>query len=735
MTINDIFTVIWRRKWIIIAVTVLASAIAVSYLQRLTPNFESSTTIRISPLMTEAINTGMLSGIAVDVDPSVISTPTVLEAAEVELKVPSGSLVGSISQEPIETATTTTSTFHVTASAGDPRVSQQRAAAAAAAYSAYLDGVMASTQKALSEQLAEVSGEAKTYQNQVDDDPADQLAQTNLTTALARVNALNASITSLQTAGPPATITAAASAGASTNPTTLTVAGVALASGLLAGLGLALARDRLDTRIRRPDEIERATSSPVLAQLPIDRRATRKSGYLPAEGGESSPMSEGLRSLRTTLQVAMPRESGVLVVTSVEPGDGKTFVSANLAASWARTGRRVVLVAGDLRRPSLDAYFPDSMGGPGLGGLLSASGPADDIALPVRALDALQPTAIDGLRVLPPGALRDDPADALATARMGALLRALSDTADIVIVDTPPALALADASMVAGYADGTIVLASMNRTKQPLLSHVFTTLTANGAAVLGTVANRTRHKLPRSYSAYYLADDERPRMPHGERLDRMDRQSSVRAPRADRSEPRPHERRDRVLVVCTANESRSPFAAAMLRAKTRGSALDIDSAGTEATGRGASQTAALHAAAAGLDLSSHTSTQVDPASLTEYDLILTLTREHARTLLASTSDIAPRLFTVRQFAQWIDGHERPSGVSLGSWLDDESDQSALDFLGDNPEDDIDDPTGRTASRWKTMIALLDEALADIASGLYPSSPSHLPVAAQRTRRS
>ncbi|WP_166996737.1 Wzz/FepE/Etk N-terminal domain-containing protein [Paramicrobacterium fandaimingii] len=735
MTFTEILTVIWRRKWIIIIVTVLASAIAITYLQRQTPNFESSTTLRISPLMTEAVNTGILAGHPVDVDPSVATTPVVLSEAEKQLGTPKGSLAGTVSQAAVETPSDTTATFKITAQAGDPKTSQQSAAAAAAAYSAYLDTVVASTQKALAEQLGEVSDEAKSYQNDVDKDPADQLAQTNLTAALAQINGINASITSLQTAGPSATVTAPAGTGATLNPSTLTVAGVALASGLLAGLGLALARDYLDSRVRRTDELERATSLPVLGQLANDRRAKRVTGFLPAENSESSPLSEGLRALRTTLQVALPAKGSVLVVTSVEPGDGKTFVSANLAASWARTGRSVVLVAGDLRRPGLDTYFPDSCTGPGLGGLLAA--PRDLLTFPeVSDIEAaLQPTSIDGLRVLPSGTLMDDPADAIATPRMMRVLSALSDRADIVIVDTPPSLALADASAIASLADGTIVIATMNHTRLPLLSHVVATLRANSATVIGTVANRSKHKLPRSYSAYYLAESipqpalERSsnRSVDGGKLSRVDH--IERSPRAMTP------RRDRVLVVCTANESRSPFAAALLLATANEQALEVDSAGVEATtGRPASQSAITHASELGLDLSDHVSAQVDPASLDTYDLVLTLTREHARMLLATTPDIAPRLFTIRQFTRWLDANERPAGVTLGTWLDDESDQSILDFLGDNPADDIEDPTGRTTARWKTMIAHLDEAIAGIAAGLYPRYSSLLPVPAQRTRR-
>lgn len=734
MTFNEILTVIWRRKWIIIIVTVLASAIAITYLQRLTPSFESSTTVRISPLMTEAINTGTLAGNPVDVDPSVATTPAVLGEAEKQLETPKGSLSGAVSQATVETPSDTTATFQITAEASDPQTSQKRAAATAVAYSAYLDAIVASTQKTLADQLSEVSGKAQTYQDDVDRDPADQLAQTKLTAALAQINGINASITSLQTAGPPATVTVPAGPGTTLNPSTITVAGVALASGLLAGLGLALARDYLDSRVRRTDELERATSLPVLGQLTHDRRAKRVAGFLPSESGESSPLSEGLRALRTTLQVALPAEGSILVVTSVEPGDGKTFVSANLAASWARTGRSVILVAGDLRRPGLDNYFSESCTGPGLGGLLSA--PREMRTFP-QASDidaALQPTSIDGLRLLPPGTLIDDPADAIANPRMTRVLRALSERADIVIVDTPPSLALADASAMASLADGTIVIATMNHTRLPLLAHVVATLRANGARVIGTVANRSRHKLPRSYSTYYLAESQP--------QPALERSVGYAAGQGDslqndRSEPLSRTataRRDRVLIVCTANESRSPFAAALLLATANERALRVDSAGVSATGRPASAAAIQHASELGLDLSQHTSVQVDSASLDSYDLILTLTREHARMLLATTPDIAPRLFTIRQFARWLDASERPTDVPLGTWLDDASDQSILDFLGDNPADDIDDPSGRNTSRWKTMIAHLDESVASIVAGLYPTSPRRATLAPQRMRR-
>jgi capsular exopolysaccharide synthesis family protein len=280
---------------------------------------------------------------------------------------------------------------------------------------------------------------------------------------------------------------------------------VALVAGLIAGIGIALIWDAFDDRLRGEDELEPLTGIPALGELANDKRMFRRGDWLPAASRKRTALNEGLRALRTTLQVLLPQANDVVVLTSVEPGDGKTFVSANLALAWARTGKRVVLVGGDLRNPSLGDYFGDAADGAGLTELLRATA-VRKAAPTADAVEAnLNRTKFRGLRILPSGTEPWDPADLLALDGLGTILDSLRSLCDIVVIDSPPAFALVDASLLAAHADGAVLVTSVRRTKRKLLVETVHALVGNGVTVLGIVANRSRRRIPKSYSAYYGA--------------------------------------------------------------------------------------------------------------------------------------------------------------------------------------------------------------------------------------
>jgi capsular exopolysaccharide synthesis family protein len=509
VTFRQLSAALWRRLWIVLAVMIIAGAVAVFIVQKQTPNYESSTTVRMSPMMTQALLGGQLGGIGVDIDPSLITSAVVLDPATESLGEPKGSLEGAVSFSVLESVSTNSITIIATAPTADE--AQNRAEAVQTSYGTYLQGVLDTTEATLQDRLSAVTGQATGFQQQVSADPDDSIAANNLATSLASMSSLTSQISDLQNAGSPLTITAAASPGASTNPGTLTVAAVALLCGLLAGVGIALLREQFDGRIREEEEIEPLTGVHVLGVLANDRAVARKRQRLPAAVSERTALSEGIRSLRTSAQVLLPGGRGVLVVTSVEPGDGKTFVSANLALSWARAGRRVIVVGGDMRRPELVNYFANAVDGPGLGGLLLDAADGKRPPNQGQIAEALRSTPFRGLRVLPAGTDIGEPADLLASAGLPRIVKYLAKLADIVVIDTPPALALADASELAAHADGVVVLASVGRTRRQMLADAVESLRANGAPLYGIILNRAKRKLPKSYAAYYVNSRSAPR--------------------------------------------------------------------------------------------------------------------------------------------------------------------------------------------------------------------------------
>lgn len=511
MTFRQILAALWRRKWIIVAVTVLAVLIGAGYLARLEPGYVSSTDVRFSSSISDASASGQLAGVPVDAGPSLITSETVLGPAADSLGIEPDALFGAISYELVDTDGGPL-IVEISTTAPTPRAAIARLNAVVASLSTQLDSVMQSTLATLQTQLQQATAQAMSLQVQAGSHPNDAIIATNLSQALARMSTLNTDIMGLQAAGPSITTVSPPWDPESVNPSPSTVLAIALLCGLLAGAGIALIRDRFDDRLRAEDDLEQLSGEPTIALLANDSGVARGRERLPAASADRTALSESLRSLRTSLQVLLPEGKGVLVVTSVEPGDGKTFVAANLALSWARAGRKVILVAGDMRRPRLDLYFGAAARGVGLAELLLDGVDGTRSPGQPQLTEMLRPTSFRGLRVLPAGEDAADPADLLAGASLGRAVRYLARNADIVIIDSPPALALADASELAAYADGVVVLTTVNRTKRTHIVETVNSLKANGANILGLIVNRSRVRLPKSYGSYYV-NSSRPTTP------------------------------------------------------------------------------------------------------------------------------------------------------------------------------------------------------------------------------
>lgn len=502
MTFRQIANALWQRRILIIVVVALAVVISVVFLARQTPVYSSSITVRLNSLSTSASTSGQIGTTAVDFDAESISSPAVLSAAAKLVNgLPADALNGHVTH--VVTAGTPPNKITITATGPTPTSATARAAAVAKAYNAYLQSQYDKALKAAQAQAAQATADAQQYQTQVTQNPANSIAQSNLATALKSLETANGLVAKITSSGPPLTVLVAASPGAFKGVSPLVAVGVALVAGLVAGIGIALIRDQFDNRLRGEHELRDLTDAPSLGELSLDRRVERRHERLPTADRKRTPLNEGLRALRTTLQVLLPASGAVIVFTSVEPGDGKTFVSANLALAWARTGKRVILVGGDLRRPNLGEYYGEAGDGPGLTELLQLAAHSGKALQQEQVEGFLHTSTFHGLRVLPAGGEPHAPADLLATAGLGVVFDALRALSDIVVVDSPPSMALVDASLLAARADGAVLVATIGRTNRDHLSKTVEALESNNAIVLGVVANRSRRRIPRSYGAYY----------------------------------------------------------------------------------------------------------------------------------------------------------------------------------------------------------------------------------------
>lgn len=201
---------------------------------------------------------------------------------------------------------------------------------------------------------------------------------------------------------------------------------------------------------------------------------------LVSEWDPSSPISEAYRSLRTNVRFALGRNHGqVVCITSSLPGEGRSLTAANLAVAHAREGRRTLLIDADLRRPVLHRVFQVN-NRHGLGFALEQ---------PESWQQAVEPTAIDSLFLLPAGILLGEPADVLASDALARLFEAARETYDAVLIDTPPLLPFADARIVAAQSDGVLLVVGAGKVKRRQAEQALKALQQVRANLLGTVVN------------------------------------------------------------------------------------------------------------------------------------------------------------------------------------------------------------------------------------------------------
>jgi capsular exopolysaccharide synthesis family protein len=270
--------------------------------------------------------------------------------------------------------------------------------------------------------------------------------------------------------------------------------------GLLIGLGVAFLLDYLDTSIRDEDDLAAATGLPTLAVIPelvVPKGADR--GHLVSRDDPHAPAAEGYRSLRTALQfLAVERTLRVVEVTSPYPSEGKTTTAANLAVAAARGGQRVILVDCDLRKPQIHTYF----------GISNDRGFTSVLLRKCSLQDAVDPVPGESkLQVLSSGPIPPNPSELLASDRARTILEALADAVDLVVIDSPPVLPVADAVLLSGLADGVVLVAASGSTDRRTLAKTIDRFRQVDASLLGTVLNRFDPKGSIDYGYSYGSSD------------------------------------------------------------------------------------------------------------------------------------------------------------------------------------------------------------------------------------
>lgn len=298
--------------------------------------------------------------------------------------------------------------------------------------------------------------------------------------------------------------------GAKVEPQALRCFGAAIVLGVVLGTLLAYVAHVADQSFHNPDEIKNYLGLPVLGHIPHFGRAARRlrkatpelDPFLCTYFSPNSPETEAYREVRTALFFARRRKNAkVLQMAGPKPGEGKSTLAANLSLCMAQSGQSVVLIDADMRKPRQHMIF----------GLPSEQGLSTVLTDECEVEDAIQPTGIANLSLMPAGPLPPAPSELLSSSRFPELLDLLRDKYDYVLIDTGPILLLSDPRIVAGHVDGVVMTLRMSTRSKSQAEQAKDMLTELGAEVLGVVVNgvgaRKSHgyrydRLPSEYKAY-----------------------------------------------------------------------------------------------------------------------------------------------------------------------------------------------------------------------------------------
>jgi len=291
---------------------------------------------------------------------------------------------------------------------------------------------------------------------------------------------------------------------------------IALVVGLMLGVGLAFLLNTFDERIRSAADLERiATGRPVLAVVPeVEGRA--RPGYVVTRDDPKATASEAYRSLRTAVKFAsLDHPLKVIQVTSPASGEGKTTTLANLGVALAQGGDKVAIVCCDLRRPTVHERFKQALT-PGFTDVLVGDA---QISEALRRYDT-------NTYVLPAGTPPPNPSELLSTPRAAAVIEALAEEFDVVLLDTPPVLPVTDALVVTRMVDATVVVVDSRTTHRNPLRRTLQLLDQVNAPVLGLVLNGVAPDNGRyGYGyGYAYADASEPKKPSRRRARKRDDQ-------------------------------------------------------------------------------------------------------------------------------------------------------------------------------------------------------------------
>ena len=503
------YLAVLRRHFLVIILLAVALGVAgYAYASSQTPMYEASAVLLYEPQLDVSDPTGSGYGNSLNQELQLQSAVTIIGGPEMAKRVraglPKSAEATSYSVSATVTASDATSgsgignTVTVSVTSSDPEVAAAVANLYAEEYVAYRvekdRARIAAAQQVITQKLDE-------FQTEVQRDSNDFYI---LSERLRDLEILSATATGNFEVVIPATVPSTPYA---PQPTRSAVMAAAL--GFILGIGYALLREKLDTRLRSYREVGEVMGLPVVGRIPVIPQASMEKGPLVVVTEAEGRAAESLRALRGNIEfVSLGAENRILMVVSAQKGEGKSLVVANLATSLALSGKKVVLVDADLRRPRVHSLF-NVRNTRGVSSVVAGMTKLEDSMQTVSPLGTVN-VRLGGngdrpkpgtdnygdksvLWLLASGPIPPNPGEMVASERFSAIIASLAAMSfDYILIDSPAFMSVGDTTALAKSVDGIILVVNMNKTRRPILEEARDFLDLLPAPRLGVITTADR---------------------------------------------------------------------------------------------------------------------------------------------------------------------------------------------------------------------------------------------------
>ncbi len=519
---REYLALFWQWLWLITLIAVLVGAAAFFYFSRQTPIYQATTRVQINiapGTMTTDYSSVVLSEQLTSTFALTILSDPVMEGARdsLHLSYSPRQLAAMVKASPVNN----TALMDVTVESDNPKLAADLANTVVDVFGEWIktnqSNRFTQSKNTLETQMANVESQISAYSTQEAALPTQQAGRDALDSKIAQYRGIYSGylqsyetirLAEAQTVSSISKIQPATVPNNPVRPNPMQSALLAAMVGFALATSGVFAREILDDTLKTPEDVVRYVGVPVLS---IIHHHDPAKGKPITESSPRSPVSEGFRKLRTNIQYAsIDHGLHTILITSPEPGEGKTTIAANLAVVFAHNDRKVVLFDCDLRRPAVHHIF-DMPNKRGLSDLF--------INDQTKLSDVEQESGIKQLRVVTSGSLPPNPAELLESDRMQAIISETLQTCDILVIDTPPALAVTDASVLASSVDGVVLVFKPGSTRRTVARQAVQQLLRSNARLLGVVLNNLDlgragygyryyyHKYYPTYNKYYVSED------------------------------------------------------------------------------------------------------------------------------------------------------------------------------------------------------------------------------------